>query len=301
MIVLEQVTVQRQGVIALNHFTHTIHPGQSVAVIGPSGSGKTTLLEAIATLLPIQSGNISFADFASTTDSPRAEQLIGFVPHCITTWPMIRADECLKLFAIESGIPATEINAAVNRVLEEVSLANLRGHRIDTFSSGHSKRLLIARALLGEPHILLLDNPYAGLDPDGYQVIDRLIANAQLTGRIILAAFNDANVPETFTDLLVLNDGQKVIAGRFQPEFFTEVNQWKVRLKCPSSASQAAKAISHLTLSSTIVDEDFLICDVSTDRGPIDEAIAILIKADCPLESCTYDPPWPAQVLNSLT
>ena len=53
MIVLEQVTVQRQGVIALNHFTHTIHPGQSVAVIGPSGSGKTTLLEAIATLLPI--------------------------------------------------------------------------------------------------------------------------------------------------------------------------------------------------------------------------------------------------------
>ncbi len=301
MIALEQVTVQRQGVIALNHFTHTIHPGQSVAVIGPTGSGKTTLLEAIATLLPIQSGNVSFADFASTTDSPRAEQLIGFVPHCITTWPMIRADECLKLFAMDSGIPANEINNAINRVLEDVALANLRGHRIDTFSSGQSKRLLIARALLSEPHILLLDNPYAGLDPDGYQVVDRLIANAQLTGRIILAAFNDANVPETFTDLVVLNEGQKVITGRFQPESFTEVNQWRIRLKCPSSASRAAKAISHLTLSSTIIDEDFLICNVSTDRGPIDEAIAILIKADCPLESCTYDPPWPAQVLNSLT
>ena len=66
MISLEQVTVQRQGVIALNQFTHTIHPGQSVAVIGPTGSGKTTLLETIASLLPIQSGRISFADFSST-------------------------------------------------------------------------------------------------------------------------------------------------------------------------------------------------------------------------------------------
>ncbi|MEO2001802.1 MAG: ATP-binding cassette domain-containing protein, partial [Pirellulales bacterium] len=138
MISLEQVTVQRQGVIALNQFTHTIHPGQSVAVIGPTGSGKTTLLEAIASLLPIQSGKVSFANFSSTTDSQQTQELIGFVPDNVTTWPMIRADECLELFATSSGLHGKQIAEAVNRTLEEVSLSNLRGHRIDTLSSGQS-------------------------------------------------------------------------------------------------------------------------------------------------------------------
>jgi ABC-type multidrug transport system ATPase subunit len=294
MISLEQVTVQRQGVIALDQVTHTIHPGQSVAVIGPTGSGKTTLLETIAGLLPIQSGNVSFTDSSSTMDSPLTQQLIGFVPNGSTTWPMIRADECLELFAMNSGLRG-------NRTLEEVSLGNLRGHRIDTLSSGQSKRLLIARALLCEPHILLLDNPYAGLDPVGCQIIDQMTTNAQLTGRIILAAFNDANVPNNFTDLLVLNDGQKVTAGHFQPNLFTDMDKWRVCLKCPSSAAQAANIIRHLTLSSTVIDDDFLTCYLPTNRGPIEEAVAVLVKAGCPLESCTYEPPWPAQVLHSLT
>jgi hypothetical protein len=78
------------------------------------------------------------------------------------------------------------------------------------------------------------------------------------------------------------------------------VDKWCVRLKCPSSAAQAAKIIRHLTLSSTVVDDDFLTCYLPTNRGPIEEAVAALIKAGCPLESCTYDPPWPAQVLYSL-
>ena len=300
MISLEQVTVQRQGVIALDQFTYTIHPGQSIAVIGPTGAGKTTLLEAIAALLPIQSGNISFGDFSSATDSPPTQQICGFVPNSITTWPMIRADECLELFATSFGLHGKQIDDAVTRTLEEVSLDNLRGHRIDTLSSGQSKRLLIARALLCEPHILLLDNPYTGLDPIGCQIIDRLTTNAQLTGRIILAAFNDANVPDNFTDLLVLNDGQKVTAGHFQPELFTDVKEWRICLKCPSSAAQAAKAIGHLTHSSTVINDDFFTCCLPTNRGPIEEAVAVLVKAGCPLESCTYDPPWPAQVLNSF-
>ena len=301
MISLEQVTVQRQGVIALDQVTHTIYPGQSVAVIGPSGSGKTTLLETIAGLLPVQSGKVSFAESSSTTDSPLTQQLIGFVPDGNTTWPMIRADECLELFAMDSGLRGKQMDDAVNLALEEVSLGNLRGHRIDTLSSGQSKRLLIARALLCEPDILLLDNPYAGLDPVGCQIIDQLTTNAQLTGRIILAVFNNANVPDNFTDLLVLNDGQKVTAGHFQPKQFTEVDKWSVRLKCPCSAAQAAKIIRHFTLSCTVVDDDFLTCCLPTNRGPIEEAVAALIKAGCPLESCTYDPPWPAQVLHSLT
>jgi hypothetical protein len=57
----------------------------------------------------------------------------------------------------------------------------------------------------------------------------------------------------------------------------------------------------HLTLSSTIIDDDFLTCYLPTSHGPIEEAVAVLVKAGCPLESCTYEPPWPAQVLHSLT
>ena len=300
MISLERVSVQRHGVIALDQFTHTIHPGQSVAVIGPSGSGKTTLLETLATLLPLHSGTFSLPDLGSTTDSQSVQRAIGYVPDSIPTWPMIRVDECLELFASSFGLRRNQISDAVSRSLEEVALQNLYGHRIDTLSSGQSKRLLIARALLCEPSILLFDNPYSGLDPAGYRIVEQLVSNSQITGRIILAAFNDANISENFTDLIVMKDGRKISGDRFKPELFTDVTAWRIRLKCPSSAVLAARILGHLTVSSTIIDEDYLLCDLATHRGPIEEALAALTRAGCPIATCAYDPPWPAQVLGAL-
>ena len=300
MISLERVSVQRRGVIALDQFTHTVHPGQSVAVIGPSGSGKTTLLETLATLLPVHSGNFSLPGLASTTDSQSTQRLLGYVPDIIPIWPMIRVDECLELFATSLGLRGNEITNAVTQSLKEVSLHNLHGHRIDTLSSGQSKRLLIARALLCEPSILLFDNPYSGLDPAGYQIVEQLVTNSQITGRIIVAAFNDANVSENFTDLVVMMDGRKILGNRFKPELFTDVTEWRIRFKCPSSATHAAKILGHLTVSSTIIDEDYLLCNLATRRGPIEEAIAALTRAGCPIATCAYDPPWPAQVLRAL-
>ena len=300
MISLEQVSVQRRGVIALDQFTHTIHPGQSVAVIGPSGSGKTTLLETLATILPIHSGNFSLSGLASTTSPQSAQQLLGYVPDIIPIWPMIRVDECLELFASSLGLRGNEISNAVTRSLKEVSLHSLQGHRIDTLSSGQSKRLLLARALLCEPSILVFDNPYSGLDPAGRQIVEELVTNSQITGRIIVAAFNDANISENFTDLIVMKDGRKIAGDRFKPELFTDVTEWQIRLKCPASAAHAAKILRHLTLSSTIVDEDYLLCNLATRRGPIEEALAALARAGCPIATCAYDPPWPAQVLRAV-
>ena len=300
MISLERVSVQRHGVIALDQFTHTVHPGQSVAVIGPSGSGKTTLLETLATLLPVHSGNFSLPGLASTPDSQSTQRLLGYVPDIIPIWPMIRIDECLELFATSLGLRGNEITNAVTQSLKEVSLHNLHGHRIDTLSTGQSKRLLIARALLCEPSILLFDNPYSGLDPAGYQIVEQLVTNSQITGRIIVAAFNDANVSENFTDLIVMKDGRKILGNRFNPELFADVTEWRIRLKCPSSAAHAAKILGHLTVSSTIIDEDYLLCTLATRRGPIEEALAALTRAGCPIATCAYDPPWPAQVLRAL-
>jgi ABC-type multidrug transport system ATPase subunit len=213
---------------------------------------------------------------------------------------MIRVDECLELFASSLGLRGNQISDAVTRSLEDVALQNLHGHRIDTLSSGQSKRLLIAKALLCEPSILLFDNPYSGLDPAGYQIVEQLVSNSQITGRIILAAFNDANISENFTDLIVMKDGRKISGDRFKPELFTDVTAWRIRLKCPSSAVQAARILGHLTVSSTIIDEDYLLCDLATQRGPIEEALAALTRAGCPIATCTYDPPWPAQVLGAL-
>ena len=299
MISLERVSVQRHGVIALDQFSHTIHPGQSVAIIGPSASGKTTLLETLASILPVHSGNFSLSDLA-TTNPQSTQRLLGYVPNTIPIWPMIRVDECLELFASSLGLRGNEISNAVTRSLEEVSLHNLHGHRIDTLSSGQSKRLLFAKALLCEPSILVFDNPYSGLDPAGYQIIEELVTNSQITGRIVVAAFNDANISENFTDLIIMKDGRKISGNRFKPELFTDVTEWQIRLKCPASAAHAAKILGHLTVSSTIIDEDYLICNLATRRGPIEEALAALTRAGCPITTCAYDPPWPAQVLRAL-
>ena len=103
------------------------------------------------------------------------------------------------------------------------------------------------------------------------KIDDSLISkeDVEILEDLILAAFNDANISENFTDLIVMKDGRKISGDRFKPELFTDVTAWRIRLKCPSSAVLAARILGHLTVSSTIIDEDYLLCDLAIHRGPI--------------------------------
>ena len=169
---------------------------------------------------------------------------------------------------------------------------------LDALSAGHSKHLLIARALLHDPQVLLFDDPFSGLDPAAAASVERLIGDAHLMGRTVLAAIDNACVPSCFTHLAVLREGQLVAEGRNDPAAFAAGRRWRFVIRCPGRAEQVLRPLEPLVRELQTVDDDTIAVQLGEHGPGPDEVIATVVRAGLPLEAAGYEPPWQAQLLD---
>ena len=167
---------------------------------------------------------------------------------------------------------------------------------LDALADGEAKRLLLARAIMHDPQVLLLDDPFTGLDPDGRREAERLVADAHLMGRTVLAAVDDADLPPCFTHIAVMHEGRVVAVGPADPAAFPG-RTWTHRIECPGRAAEAVRTIGPLVVEARAVDDDVVTCRHDPAGGPFADVIAGLVRAGIPVESAAFDPPWAAQLL----
>lgn len=164
MIQVTDLVKQFGPFVALRSLTFSVEPGEFVSLMGPNGAGKTTLLRILATLSRPTTGRVTIAGHTLPKGADEARRQIGFLSHQPLLYGELSAEENLRFFARLYDLNGAE--RRIDAVLAQVGLADRRRDRVRTFSRGMQQRLSIARVLLHDPRVALLDEPFTGLDPD---------------------------------------------------------------------------------------------------------------------------------------
>jgi ABC-type multidrug transport system ATPase subunit len=297
MIRFDRSSVERGGALVLEAISLHIRAGEAWAAIGASGAGRSTLLAAAATAVPLHGGDILVAGHSVRRAAGEVRRAAGYVPDRPPDWPGLRVGELLELCGAAVGLKGKVLEHAVERGLTLAGLSARRREGLDTLDAGSLKRLLVARALVHDPQVLLFDDPFANLDPAGRREVERLVSDAHLMGRTVLAAIDDARVPDCFTHLAVLREGRLVAGGRNDPATFADGRRWRFALRCPGRAEAAAGAVRPLVEIAEAADADLVLTEFDPSRVTPAELVAAAVRAGLPVEAAGFDPPWQAQLI----
>ena len=193
---------------AVDDVTISVPKGAFLSIFGPNGAGKTTLLRVLSTLSRATSGTATLMGVDLKEDPDRARDHIGLISHNSMLYPDLTAEQNLMIYARLYGV--VEPEARVLDLLEAVELKHRRLDVVRTFSRGMTQRLSIARALVHDPDVVFLDEPYSGLDPHAVEIFDELIEQ-QREGRTFVMVSHDLQKGFAMcTHALVLAKGRVV-------------------------------------------------------------------------------------------
>lgn len=202
-ITISHLTKRYGPVLAVDDLSFDVHPGRVTGFLGPNGSGKTTTLRILLGLATPDSGSATIGGVAYRQLPDPARQ-VGAALDSNTFHPGRSAAQHLKVIATAAGLP----HSRVPEVLDLVGLASVAGRRAGGFSMGMRQRLSLAGALLGDPGVLVLDEPLNGLDPEGIRWMRSFLRSLADQGRTVLVSSHLlSEVAQTVDDVVVLSKG----------------------------------------------------------------------------------------------
>jgi ABC-type multidrug transport system ATPase subunit len=201
------------GVQALDNVSLSIEPGM-FGLLGPNGAGKSTLMRTLATLQEADGGSATFEGIDLLRDKDAVRRILGFLPQEFGVYRNVSAAEMLDHFARLKGITDPKARkATVDALLERVNLAQVRKQRLGGFSGGMRQRFGIAQALIGNPRLIIVDEPTAGLDPEERVRFHNLLADIGRDVVVILSTHIVDDVADLCPSFAVISKGRVLLAG----------------------------------------------------------------------------------------
>ena len=192
---------------ALSHVSLVCRRHEVLGLLGPNGAGKSTLLSILATLITPSAGEVRYGVHHARQAGAALRARLGLLAHDLHLYPELTARENLDFFARLYGLP--DVPGRVGRALEQAGLEDRGDDLVTSFSRGMRQRLALERALLHEPRLLLLDEPFTGLDDTSAAALVARLRQLRADGRIIVVATHDLDVAEGLLDrAAVLRDGR---------------------------------------------------------------------------------------------
>ena len=197
---------------AVDGIDFDVAPGESFGFLGPNGAGKTSTMRMIACVSPVTEGTLSILDLDPDADGPRIRGRLGVVPQQDTLDTEISVRDNLVIYGRYFGLKRSEAARRADELLEFTQLTERAKDKVEPLSGGMKRRLTIARALINEPSILLLDEPTTGLDPQARHLLWERLYRLKQRGVTLVLTTHYMDEAEQLCDRLVVMDKAKIVA-----------------------------------------------------------------------------------------
>jgi ABC-2 type transport system ATP-binding protein len=224
------------SLVAVDHLDLSVPAGSIYGLIGPNGAGKTTTLSILSTLLAPTSGTAAVMGLDPVGDQAEVRRVLGYMPDFFGVYDDVKVHEYLDFFAAAYRVPASKRPAIVSDLLELVELSHKADSFVDALSRGMKQRLGLARSLVHDPQVLILDEPASGLDPRARVDLRGLLLELQRMGKTVLISSHIlSELEEVCTYVGILEAGRLLVQGRPSEMALTGVagHSYRVRLVDP--------------------------------------------------------------------
>jgi ABC-2 type transport system ATP-binding protein len=318
ILVCEGLTKKYGEFTALDSLNLTVHRGEVLGYIGPNGAGKTTTFRILCGLLDPTSGTATIADKDVTGNKDLIKQLVGFLPDNFGVYPTLRAWEYLDFFAAAYKIPKKERPERIERCLKIANAEEFRDKLMGALSRGMKQRVGIAKTLLHDPQVLILDEPAATIDPRARIEMRRLLRELADLGKAVLVSSHILPELADVCDTVgILTAGKLTACGPVQ-EIMRTVRQRRLMevsvLKFPKEAAEvlagapgewqpveAAANGAHPDHVAANATNGTLRYEVQADEQQLAQALLLLLKRGIPVVSFNEVPADLEDVFMSLT
>jgi Cu-processing system ATP-binding protein len=243
VIEVDDVSKSYGDVQALDGLSLAVERGTTLGVFGTNGAGKTTLFKMLAGLNRPDDGSVSVAG-ADPTDGTAVRERVRYLPEQAGFPPSLTGREILRFHARVRSVPREDRGHHVERVLHTVGLADAADRRVGGYSNGMNRRLGLGTALVGEPAVLILDEPTAGLDPDGirafHEVVESLATETDVT--IVFSSHALGEIQRLCDEAVIVADGQVATAGPVEELRRAAADEVTVSLSLASESAAADAA-----------------------------------------------------------
>jgi len=255
------VTKRFEDMVAVDDLSLTVKKGELIGLLGPNGAGKSTLTKMLSGMLNPTSGTIKIGEFSVQTQPMKVKELLGVVPQDIVLYDYLNAKENLAFYGRLYGLTGNKLKTRIKELLEFTQLDEKAVKRhVSKYSGGMKRRVNIAVALLHEPHVILLDEPTAGLDPQNKHALWQIIETLKSQGKTIVLTTHMMDEAEELCDRVAIMDKGKIIALGSPHELVKNVKMENTITVVPDKASaelvETVKKVQGVKNAYVAFDED---------------------------------------------
>jgi ABC-2 type transport system ATP-binding protein len=272
---------------AVNDLNLEVQEGEIFGFVGPNGAGKTTTMKVVCGLLRATSGEITLDGVDIIRHNKRIKDKIGYMPDFFGVYDDLKVSEYLEFYASIYNIKGQARKKITDDLLELVDLNNKREVYVDSLSRGMKQRLCLARSLVHNPRLLVLDEPASGMDPRARVEMKEILKNLKGMGKtIIISSHILPELAELCTSIGIIDKGRMVISGSVS-EIMQQVYSKKViRIKVMEKVEEAVTLLSEYPFIDKLVSgEDTIQAGFEGDEGEMGRVLRELVTRGIPVVS----------------